>query len=162
MIVLILSNSEDENSIYILELRDGEEDEKRVECSGSRISTRRLDKIVDTINHTIGIISIGTLSYDDDIVGTFDNTAVADDVDKAVVEALARAHNKFEERKKLLAQTGKGYALSNPIASNEREKKKRTLNASMKDLRKDGSRSKATLSSQCIIEKSEKSFQHQN
>lgn len=44
--------------------------------------------------------SIDTLSYDDDMVATFDDGAVADQVAEAVSQALAQAHRRFNEEEK--------------------------------------------------------------
>ena len=57
--------------------------------------------------------SIGTLSYDDDIVAKFDDDTHADTVAKAVLNALERAHRRFSmERKSKATETTASRRLS--------------------------------------------------
>eukprot|EP00980_Cylindrotheca_fusiformis_P020485 scaffold7542_cov113-Cylindrotheca_fusiformis.AAC.1 len=48
------------------------------------------------------IKSIDTLSYDDDVVATFDDEAKADEISKAVEQALSRARSTYQRRRESL------------------------------------------------------------
>jgi hypothetical protein len=76
------------------EIEDIPNDTTRINHQMSPLDDRSVGRSVDTMQ------SVDTLSYDDDVVATFNDDAVAEEISRAVSDALARAYQTFDSRQK--------------------------------------------------------------